>query len=96
MHPGKPAPTSGLKPYFLSKWKCPFHGHFSARTEKPVDPKRPISCPECVIGIEFVSTLKGMTSQTIPYISKPRIPKKTDLAPIASEKAPLRKRGVNW
>lgn len=83
-----------LKPYYLSKWICPHHGHFQARTANRVDPRFPIHCPECKA--QFVSQLAGRTSQEIPYISKPRIPKTVKHNPNASEKAPVRKRGVSW
>jgi hypothetical protein len=90
-------PSVGLRPYYASKWKCPVHGYYAARTEHPVDPeKRPVICPECIASIEMISQLKGHTSQSVPFVSKPRIPKKTDLSRTYSEKAPLRKRGISW
>lgn len=85
---------AGLKPYFLSKWICPTHGHFTARTEKAVDPLNPIHCPDCKSF--FVAQTPGMTSQTIPHISKPRIPEKADKTRTFSDKAPVHKRGKSW
>lgn len=86
-----------LQPYYASKWKCPIHGHYFARTNVPADANlRPVVCPECIASLEMVSQMKGMTSQVVPFVSKPRIPKKTDIAPIASDRAPVRKRGVSW
>ena len=81
-----------LKPYYHSKWTCPFHGHYSARTVAPIDPdKNPVFCPECKP--IFVSQLKGYTNQPVPSITKPRVPSKADATPHVSDKAPLRKRG---
>lgn len=80
-----------LKPYYLSKWTCPTHGHFIARTANPVDPARPIPCPECVT--VFEDQLKGMTVQPVPYVSRPRWPaKKEGFDVTVSDKAPLKKR----
>lgn len=80
-----------LRPYVLSKWKCPFHGFYAARTTEKVDPSRPIMCPECIP--EFIEQLGGMTVLPVPFVSKPRIPSKTDLNPTFSKKATLMKRG---
>lgn len=85
---------SMLRPYYLSKWNCDRHGRYEARTIKPVDAAHPIPCPECKPAL--ISQLAGRTSQVIPYISKPRIPKQTKSNPNASPNAPLRKRGVSW
>ena len=94
---GKASLEVNLRPYYASKWKCPIHGHYTARTERPVDPvKSPVICPECIASIVLVDQLKGRTKLDIPFVSKPRIPKKTDIQPIASDKAPLRKRGASW
>lgn len=80
-----------LRPYVLSKWKCQFHGYYAARTTEPVDPTRPIMCPECIP--EFIEQLPGMTVLPVPFVSKPRIPSKTDLNPTFSPNARLMKRG---
>ncbi len=80
-----------LRPYVLSKWKCPWHGYYSARTTDRVDPARPISCPECLP--EFIEQLAGMTVLPVPFVSKPRIPSKTDHNPTYSKNARLMKRG---
>ena len=80
-----------LRPYVLSKWKCPFHGYYAARTVDRVDPERPICCPECIP--EFIEQLAGHTVLPVPFVSKPRIPSKTDLNPTFSKKATLMKRG---
>jgi hypothetical protein len=86
-----PSPDDRLRPYVLSKWKCPFHGYYAARTEEAVSPERPILCPECVP--EFIEQLPGMTVLPVPFITKPRLPSKTDLNPTFSKKATLMKRG---
>jgi hypothetical protein len=83
--------TKHLQPYVLSKWKCPTHGYYSARTATLVDPSRPILCPECIP--EFIEPLAGKTSMPVPFITKPRIPSKTDLNPTFSKNARLMKRG---
>jgi hypothetical protein len=83
-----------LRPYVLSKWKCPYHGYYSARTTEKVDASRPIGCPECVP--ELLDQLPGMTVLPVPWVSKPRIPSKLDWqqhSPTFSEKARLMKRG---
>ena len=87
-----PSPDDRLRPYVLSKWKCPFHGYYSARTEQEVSPDRPILCPECIP--EFIEQLAGCkTVLPVPFITKPRLPSKTDLNPTFSKKATLMKRG---
>lgn len=86
-----PSPDDRLRPYVLSQWKCPFHGYYAARTEAAVDPERPIPCPECKS--EFIAQLPGKTVLPVPFITKPRIPSKTDLNPTFSPKARLMKRG---
>jgi hypothetical protein len=83
-----------LQRYWLSKWICPFHGHYTARTFAKVDPNRPILCPECKP--IFVDQIEGRTVQALPYVSKPRVPSRAESTPIASDKAPLRKRGAAW
>lgn len=81
-----------MQPYVLSKWKCPLHGFYSARTTEEIDPARPILCPECIP--EFLEQLAGcMTVLPVPFVSKPRIPSKTDLSPTFSKNATLMKRG---
>jgi hypothetical protein len=80
-----------LRHYFLSKWKCPFHGYYSARTVEKVYPGRPVLCPECKP--EFIEQLAGRTVLPVPFVSKPRIPSKTDLNPTFSKNARLMKRG---
>jgi hypothetical protein len=86
-----PSPDARLRPYVLSKWKCPWHGFYAARTTHKVDPEHPILCPECVP--EFIEQLPGMTVLPVPFVSKPRIPSKTDLNPTFSKNARLMKRG---
>jgi hypothetical protein len=86
-----PTLDARLRPYVLSKWKCPFHGYYAARTVKAVDPARPILCPECIP--EFIEQLAGQTVLPVPFVSKPRIPSKTDLNPTFSKNARLMKRG---
>jgi hypothetical protein len=83
-----------LQPYYLSRWKCPVHGKYTARTKDPVDPVRnPIMCPECRSWIQFEAQIKGMTVQSVPQVSKPRLPQAKDNSMIVSAKAPSRKRG---
>ena len=83
-----------LKPYYLSKWICETHGHFTARTVLPASQAFPVHCPQCQA--KLVDQTKVMTVLPVPFVSMPRIPKKTDTTPSASNKAPLRKRGVSW
>ena len=90
-----------LRPYFLSKWKCQFHGDYVARTSAPVDPSRPIPCPEC--RPEFVSQLAGHTVLPVPFVSRPKLPEnRGDRTPIFSKNAKLgaskqkRVRGAAW
>ena len=80
-----------MRPYVLSKWKCPFHGYYAARTDSLVDPARPVLCPECVP--EFIEQLAGHTVLPVPFVSKPRIPSKKDINPTFSKNARLMKRG---
>ena len=84
-----------MRPYVLSKWKCPYHGYYAARTAGRVDPERPhlsgTMCPECIP--EFIEQLPGMTVLPVPWVGKPRIPSKTDINPTYSKNARLMKRG---
>jgi hypothetical protein len=83
-----------MRPYVLSKWKCPLHGYYSARTATAVDPERPVLCPECVP--EFIEQAAGYTVLPVPFVSKPRWPSKKDWqehSPTFSKKANLMKRG---
>lgn len=77
--------------YYFSKWSCPWHGKYTARTNVKVDDGNPVLCPECIP--TFDEGLWGMTTQPVPYVSKPRIPQLTRVEPVASDKRPLRKRG---
>jgi hypothetical protein len=82
-----------LQRYWLSKWTCPTHGEYIARTREPIqDPeRRPIPCPECVS--IFKEQIQGMTVQPVPFVSKPRWPRKNEVMDETfSDKAPLRKR----
>lgn len=84
-----------MRPYFMSKWVCPYHGYFWARTDRPVDQNRPLACPECTCTL--ISQCPGHTTQSVPYISKPRRPiavKGKGPEPRSSGNTPLRKRGV--
>jgi hypothetical protein len=80
-----------MRPYVLSKWKCPFHGYYTARTATAVGPEKPVLCPECIP--EFIEQLAGQTTMPVPFVSKPRIPSKKDINPTFSKNARLMKRG---
>ena len=83
-----------LQHYWQSKWTCPIHGHFTARTREKRGPENPVLCPDCKP--LFVDAMECFTSQPVPWVSKPRIPAKADRTPVFSDKAPLRKRGKSW
>ena len=86
-----------LRLYWLSKWTCPVHGKFTAKTANKVDPaRRQISCPECVVMLQFDGQCKGHTAGPLPLVSKPRIPAKEKVQPVASDNRPLTKRGKSW
>lgn len=79
-----------LKSYWFSKMTCAIHGKYVARTfEKP---ERPVPCPECVAGWELEESCRGCGKNSIPFVSKPRIPQDTKVEFIHSKKATLRKR----
>lgn len=85
--------ANGLKPYYLSKWICPTHGKFVARTTAPVNPDFPIHCPDC--NAQFVEQLQGMTILPVPFVSKPSWPQ-TSNNQFTGQTAPLRKRKKIW
>ena len=84
---------SQLQPYWLSKMTCPNHGKYTARTTDR--PNSPVPCPECMTSWLLDESCKGHTKQSIPFVSKPRIPQDAKGAFIHSDKAPVRKRGKN-
>lgn len=78
--------------YYLSKWTCPLHGHYTARTREPRDENRRAHCPDCIS--IFEGCVKGNTILPVPFVTKPRWPKKEGFDRTHSAKAPFRKRGV--
>jgi hypothetical protein len=82
--------TSHMQSYYLSKWTCPVHGHFSARTVHPVDQNRPVHCPECVS--VFEGQVKGTTVLPVPFVTRPTWPKVHGMDRTFSDKAPSKER----
>ncbi len=86
--------ASDLQAYWLSKWTCAVHGHFSARTHHAVSQEKPVHCPECVAS--FGGAVRGFTKDKVPDVSKPRWPKsdgKSGFDRTYSKNAPIKKRG---
>ena len=80
-----------LQSYWFSKMTCAIHGKYTARTvEKP---ERPVPCPECVACWALEDQCRGCGGKnSVPFVSKPRIPQDTKIEFIHSKKATLRKR----
>ncbi|MGP8269126.1 MAG: hypothetical protein ACLQLH_03585 [Terracidiphilus sp.] len=57
-----------LKSYHLMRWCCFKHGYFETRTEERITPK----CPECEGAAWLVEECRGMTSEPLPAVSRPR------------------------
>jgi hypothetical protein len=83
-------------PYWLSKWTCPVHGKYEAKTKTPASPADPVICPECRRGLQFEGQTTGRTTMPLPWVGKPRIPQKERVEPVASDNRPLKKRGKSW
>lgn len=81
--------------YFLSKWLCPYHGRYSARLAAKLKIGQIVSCPECQSVLEDEGG-PFRTIQAVPYVSKPRLPGKSDASRTFSDNAPLKKIGHAW
>ena len=87
--------TLPMQPYWLSKWTCPIHGTYEAKTAGRVDPADPVICPECRSSIQFDGQCQGRTIVQLPWVSKPRVPNKDLMNFGTTDNAVVRKRGRN-
>lgn len=65
-----------LVAYVFSRWNCTFCGIFERGTEHSA--AAPTNCPQCGRSAAFENAIPGMTSQPLPFHTKPRREREND------------------